>query len=119
MKKDENTDLLKRIIQESTHTVPSVNFNDRVINQYTSEQKAAALKPDTNYSSLLVCVSIMSLLAGFILHLKGAAISFYPIITNPEPVIDGLYIGLFAVTIFTLFTLLSDIIEDRGGIAPF
>ena len=114
MKPNEHTDPMKRIISSGMHTVPSRNFNDRVISQYLKECEAGVLKPDINYSFLLISAVIMSLLAGLILDLKSTASIFVPVITDSKTTIEMLYIGLFAVTTFTIFTLISDIVEDMN-----
>ena len=113
MKNKNYNNFLKLILEEGMYTIPSENFNDRVIKQHLSEQEKSILKPGTNYSLLLISAVMILLLTGLILYVNWTSIYTIPFISDINNIMEKLYIALLMITTFSIFNLISDIIEDR------
>ena len=116
MKNQEYNNHFKWILDEGMHKIPSEDFNTRVIEKYLSEREKIIFKPGINYSILLISAAMILLLSGLILYLHGSSIYIMPFISDIDNIIEKLYIALFVVTAFSIFIIINDIIEDRGGL---
>ncbi|MFC1561162.1 hypothetical protein ACFL4V_01650 [Candidatus Latescibacterota bacterium] len=114
MKNQEYNYQIKRILEEGMHKISSDNFNERVIKQYLSEREKIILKPDINYSLLLISAVMILLLTGLILYVNGSSMNIIPFISDIDNIMEKLYIALFMITAFSIFNVIADIIEDRG-----
>ncbi len=116
MKNQEYNDNIKWILEEGMHKIPSEDFNTRVIEKFLSEREMIILKPGINYSLLLISAAMILLLSGLILYVHAPSMYIMPFISDVESIIEKLYIALFAVSSFSIFNIINDIIEDRGGL---
>ena len=114
MKNQNHTNQLKWIIEEGTHKIPSEDFNTMVIEKFLSEREMIILKPDINYSLLLISAAMILLLSGLILNMHTPSMYIIPFISHIDNIVEKLYITLFAVTAFSIFTVLTDVLENRG-----
>ena len=116
MKNQEDNNHITWILKEGMHKIPSGNFNTRVIEKFLSEREMTILKPGINCSLLLISAAIILLLSGLILYVQTQSMYILPFISGIDNIIEKLYIALFAVTSFSIFNLINDILEDRGGL---
>ena len=116
MKNQEDNNHIKWILEEGMHKIPSENFNKRVIEKFMYEREMIILKPGINCSLLLISAALILLLAGLILYAHGSSNYFMTLISDIDIFIEKLYIALFVVTTFSIFTVINDILEDRGGL---
>lgn len=114
MKNQEHNNLLKRILEEGMYTIPSDNFNEKVIKQYLSEREKVILKPNINYLLLMILDALILLLTGLILYVNVSSMDIIPFISDINNVMEKLYIALFMIIAFSIFNVINDIIEDRG-----
>jgi len=114
MKNQEYNNLLKRILEEGMYTIPSDNFNEKVIKQYLSEREKVILKPNINYLLLMILDALILLLTGLILYVNASSLDIIPFISDINNVMEKLYIALFMIIAFSIFNVINDIIEDRG-----
>ena len=114
MKNQEHKNLLKRILEEGMYTIPSENFNEKVIEQYLSEREKVILKPNINFSLLMISDTLILLLTGLIFYVNVLFMNNILFISNVENIIEKLYIALFMTTTFSIFNIINNIIEDRG-----
>ena len=114
MKNQEHNDPLKQILEEGMYSIPSDNFNEKVIEQYLSEREKVILKPNINYSLLMILNALIFLLTGLILYLNVSSMDIIPFISGINNVMEKLYIALFMIIAFSIFNVINDFIEDRG-----
>ncbi|MBT4483119.1 MAG: hypothetical protein HOC71_05520 [Candidatus Latescibacteria bacterium] len=114
MKNQKHTNQLKWILEEGMHKIPSEDFNTRIIEKVLSEREMIILKPGINYSLLLISAAMILLLSGLILYVHAPSMNIIPFISDIDNIIEKLYIALFAVTAFSIFTILTDVLENRG-----
>ena len=114
MKNQEDNTHIKGILEEGMHKISSEDFNTRVIEKYLFEREQLILKPGINYSLLLISAAMNLLLSGLILYLHTPSIDIIPFISDINNIQEHLYILLFMISTFSIFTMLSDILENRG-----
>jgi len=112
--KNQGNNQIKRILEEGMHELPSQDFNTRVIEQYLFEREQLILKPGINYVLLLISSAMILMLSGLILYLHTPSPDIIPFISDINNIQEHLYILLFMICTFSIFTMLSDILENRG-----
>jgi len=112
MKKNEDR-ITGKIMQKGVRKVPSENFNDQVIHQLEQKRQEKVTVPADNQSLLVILASVLLILSGVVVYLKGASEETLSFIQDPAGVMQALFVLLGVVFVYATYTLLAEFLESR------
>ena len=114
MKHNTGSNSMKRILLDGIHKVPSDDFNDRLLARYLSEQVQGALKPGINNTVLLISASLILFFTGLGFYLHTIPAKYIPYVSDIENISDKIHIIILIIASFSIFNVVSDMLEDRN-----
>ena len=111
--KNQDVKIVKNILKDGMTPLVSDDFNKRIISTHFSEQTQARWIPGYNYSFLFFLILLGMLLISVIMYFDTAPMNAVFPELSKESFIDELNLLFIVITIYTLFTFVSDIIESR------
>ena len=114
MKNNTFDNKMKRILLDGIHKLPSDDFNDKLLERYLSEQVQGALKPGINNTVLLISASLILFFTGLVFYLHTMPAKYIPYVPDIENVSDKIHIVILMIVSFSIFNVVSDILEDRN-----
>ncbi|MBN2001160.1 hypothetical protein JW935_26695 [candidate division KSB1 bacterium] len=109
----QDSEILKNLLKDGITSLASDDFTERVVAKYLSEQTQAHWKPGYNYTLLFYLVLIGMLLMSIILYLTAIPMNTVFPELPIETIMDKLYLLFLVIVSFSVFTLVSDLIESN------